>query len=125
MTLNPMILIAAGCLAATPILLPLQDAKPEAAADGFTSSARVRFAMLQYNDGAGQTQSVAARNIREVRLVKLSDQDLRLELLYHNGDYSLIALGTMHFISKADGMPSEEVLVTRTTSAGIRFPLVN
>lgn len=88
-------------------------------------SARVSFGALTYTEAGGQTPvTVLAKGLLEVRLLQVPTEGIRLEILYQNGDYSMIKPTSFHFLRKADA-GSYEVLVTRADVHGMAFPFVN
>lgn len=83
------------------------------------TTAVVSLSELQFTTQQGATQSVSARNVVEIRL--LEDQSrIRLELVYENGDYSMIDAQSFHLLRNAGG--AREVRLVRSRTAGMRFP---
>ena len=102
----------------------LQDKKTDKSG-GNGVSARVSFGAITYTDaGSQQPVTVLAKGLLEVRLIAIATEGIRLELLYQNGDYSMVKPTSFHFVRKADA-GSYEVLVTRTDIHGMAFPFVN
>jgi hypothetical protein len=100
-----------------------QDKKPEKPVANGTS-ARVPFGTLTYTEPGAPPVSVSAKSLIEVRLIQAPYEGLRVELLFQNGDYSLIKPASFQVQRKTDGN-SYEVLVTRTDPSGMAFPFVN
>ncbi len=79
----------------------------------------VSMSELQYVNMQGATVSVSARNVVEIRLLEECLDSIRLELLYDNGDYSLLTAQGMHILRSGG---SREVKLVRGKSARMRFP---
>ena len=82
----------------------------------------VRLSQLQYVDALGQTQSIPARNMLEVRAVVDAPEGMRLEVFYENGDYSLLDVRGFHLIRA--GQDVQEVRFTRTKVERLGFPKI-
>jgi hypothetical protein len=80
----------------------------------------VTLSELQYVNLQGAATSVSARNVVEIRLFEDAPDNLRIELLYENGDYSLVAAQAMHLLRNGTG--SREVKLVRGKTARMRFP---
>lgn len=80
----------------------------------------VSLSELQYVNLQGATTSVSARNVVEIRVFEDCVDGIRLELLYDNGDYSLIAAQAMHILRSGSG--NREVKLVRSKTARMRFP---
>jgi hypothetical protein len=75
---------------------------------------------LHYINQQGTLTVVAARNLVEVRLIEDRDDHIQLELIYENGDYSLINAQAFHLIRNGTG--SREVRFVRSKPERMRFP---
>ena len=75
---------------------------------------------LQYVSLQGTTTVVSARSVVEVRIFDDSTQSVRIELVYDNGDYSLITAQAVHLLRSGTG--NREVKLVRSSSARMRFP---
>jgi len=75
---------------------------------------------LQYVNAQGTTQAVSARNVVEIRLLEDHEQAIRLELLYDNGDYSLIDAQSFHILRNSG--TTREVRLVRGKKTRMRFP---
>lgn len=99
-----------------------EEKRPQGRPQG--TSARVNFAIFTYTDTGGRTTSVQARDLIEVRLLHGQQEHMRLELLYQNGDYSMVDAHAFHLVRKSEAGGSD-VVVTRAEPAAIVFPFVN
>lgn len=75
---------------------------------------------LQYVDRQGNKNVVPATNVVEIRVFDDQAESVRLELLYENGDYSLIDAQAMHILRKSGS--TRDVRMVRTQRAMMRFP---
>ncbi|MEZ6036836.1 MAG: hypothetical protein R3F29_05115 [Planctomycetota bacterium] len=107
-------------MAATLALVPqdpvAQDGQPKAT----DTVAITNLSDIQYTDLQGKTTTVSARNVVEVRLLEDVGLHVRVELVYENGDYSMIDAQSVHVLRHGTG--SREVRLVRTNRAGMRFP---
>lgn len=95
---------------------------PQAAPPGGSEPTTiVTITELQYLSLQGTPVSVPARNVVEIRLLEEFQQHVRLELLYDNGDYSLLATQGFHLL-RNNGGSSREVRLVRGKQANMRFP---
>lgn len=97
-----------------------QDPAPadgQASADATTI---IRISEFQYVDLQGKTNVVPARNVLEVRLLEDIAQNVRLEVLYENGDYSMVDAQAFHLLRS--GRDQLDVRFVRSNSARLRFP---
>jgi hypothetical protein len=83
-------------------------------------AAVLRISELQYVDLQGKTSVIPSRNVFEVRLLEDTQQGMRLEILYDNGDYSLIDAQALHILRS--GRDPMDVRFVRSTRARLRFP---
>ncbi|MCK5942411.1 MAG: hypothetical protein KAI24_10610 [Planctomycetes bacterium] len=90
-----------------------QDPKPE-------NIVVLPISEVQYVDLQGTLKVVPARNVVEVRVFDDQPHSVRLELLYENGDYSLIDAQAMHILRKNGA--SRDVRLVRTQRSTMRFP---
>lgn len=112
---------------AVPVIAALamvpQDPKPEAApadAQAAANSVVVMMSELQYTNLQGTTQVVPARAVAEIRFIEDHGEHIRLELIYENGDYSLIDAQAFHVLR--NGPSPREVALVRVQQARMRFP---
>lgn len=80
----------------------------------------VSIAELHYVGQNGAPTIVSARNVVEIRFLEDCTDHIRLELVYDNGDYSMIDATAFHLIRSGTG--SREVRLVRTKVARMRFP---
>jgi hypothetical protein len=90
--------------------------------DRWYKAAKVRVAQVQFSTPQGP-QAILAETLRELRLIDAGHGALWLEVLYENGDYSLLAPGTFHLIAQGR-TPTREVVVSRGSIASLAFPAV-
>lgn len=83
-------------------------------------SAVVQLSELHYTTPDGVTKVVAGRSVVEIRVLTDTESRIRLELLYDNGDYSLIDALAVHLLRNRGG--SHEVRLVRGRSEKMRFP---
>ena len=75
---------------------------------------------LRYIDQQGVEKTVPAANVVEIRVFDDHAHSVRLELLYENGDYSLIDAQAMHVLRKNGS--TRDVRLVRTQRSKMRFP---
>ena len=97
-----------------------QDPQAVVPADGTEQSTTAQITELQYVNLQGTTQVVTSRQVVEIRLVEDHSQHIRLELVYENGDYSLIHAQAFHLLR--NGTSAREVRLVRTRQGKMRFP---
>lgn len=98
--------------------LPPQDppsADPLQEQAAVTSMSELRYVTLQ-----GDPVVVPAKNVVEIRLLEDVSSRLRLELVYENGDYSLIDAQAFHLLR--NGPSAREVRLVRGKASRMRFP---
>lgn len=78
------------------------------------------IAELQYVDLQGEKHVVPSTNVVEIRVFEEQTQSVRLELLYDNGDYSMVDAQAMHLLRKNG--PTRDVRLVRSKRAAMRFP---
>jgi hypothetical protein len=83
-------------------------------------SAVVTLSELQYTTPDGSTKAVSARSIVEIRVLTEVSQAIRLELVYDNGDYSMVDVTAFHLLRNAGA--SQEVKLVRGKVERMRFP---
>lgn len=100
-----------------------QDPQPAAPQNpaGPEPTAIVSIQSLEYMTQQGTTVSVPARNVVEIRLLEEFEQHVRIELVYDNGDYSLLDTQGFHLLRNSGGA-SREVRLVRGKKANMRFP---
>lgn len=118
------LLLAALVGATLPLLASFTTQDPNKLVDPFAKSAKVTFSQLVYTDASGASQTIPAKTMTLIRLLQVPDDGLRLEILYENGDYSLIRPQTFHFLTRSDST-SASILVHRSSVASMSFPFVN
>lgn len=94
-----------------------QDPQVSADADATTV---VSISDLQYVSLQGTMTTVSARSVVEIRFLEDHKEHIRLELLYENGDYSLVDAQAFHLLRS--GGSSREVRLVRGKQARMRFP---
>jgi hypothetical protein len=117
------LLLAAAAGAIVPLLASFTFQDQTKLQDPFAKSAKVSFSQLIYTDSSGQQQTILAKNMTSVRLLQVPDDGMRLEILYQNGDYSLIRPQSFHFINRSDAS-AVEVFVYRSSVNSMAFPFV-
>ncbi|MFN3243059.1 MAG: hypothetical protein ACE37K_16285 [Planctomycetota bacterium] len=90
-----------------------QEPKPE-------NISVIPISTLQYVDMQGKLTAVPATNVVEIRMFDDQSESVRLELLYENGDYSLIDAQAMHILRKNGA--TRDVRLVRTQRSTMRFP---
>jgi hypothetical protein len=80
----------------------------------------VPISELQYDTPQGTTKLVSARNVVEIRFLEDHERSIRLELLYDNGDYSLIDAQAFHVLRNSGS--TREVRLVRGKQSRMRFP---
>lgn len=80
----------------------------------------ISLSEMQYTTLQGTTNAVSARNVVEIRLLEDYAHGIRLELVYENGDYSLIDAQSFHLLRNNGG--AREVKLVRSKVARMRFP---
>ncbi|MBX3462641.1 MAG: hypothetical protein KF830_05690 [Planctomycetes bacterium] len=83
-------------------------------------TAVVQLSELHYTTPDGVSKVVPGRSVVEIRVLTDAESHIRLELLYDNGDYSLIDALAMHLLRNRGG--SHEVRLVRGRSEKMRFP---
>ena len=97
-----------------------QDPQPTNPGGVVETTAVMPISEMQYTDLQGKTVVVSARNVVEIRLFDDQKQHVRLELLYENGDYSMIDAQALHLLR--NGSTKRDVKLVRTHLGGMRFP---
>lgn len=80
----------------------------------------VTISDLQYVNLQGVSTSVPARSVVEIRLLEECTQHIRLELVYDNGDFSLLDVQAFHLLR--NGSAAREVRLVRSKIDRMRFP---
>jgi len=75
---------------------------------------------MHYVDMQGKTSVIPSRNVFEVRLLEDTTHGMRFEIVYDNGDYSLIDAQAIHILRT--GKDPRDVRFVRSTRARMRFP---
>jgi hypothetical protein len=83
-------------------------------------TAIVPISELQYVNLQGTLATVSGRSVVEIRVIEDSTDNIRVELIYENGDYSLIVAQSIHLLRNAGG--TREVKLVRTKTPRMRFP---
>jgi hypothetical protein len=97
-----------------------QDAPAAATQQPPEHVAVITFSEMQYIDLQGKTTVLPARNVAEIRVFDDEQRQIRLELLYDNGDYSLIDAQALHILR--NGPSAREVRLVRSSQSRMRFP---
>ena len=111
------VLILTLPIATAMVMAPQDAAKTQKPQD---PTAVMTLSEMQYTDLQGKTVVVSARNVVEIRLLGDNDERVRLELLYDNGDYSLIDAQALHLLR--NGPSTREVKLVRAKGTDLRFP---
>ncbi|HEX5054609.1 MAG TPA: hypothetical protein VFZ65_22725 [Planctomycetota bacterium] len=99
-------------------MVPQDPPKPaDPAAD---QTAITQLSELQYTNLQGTPTVVSARDVVEIRFLEDNEHVIRLELVYENGNYSLIDAQSFHLLRT--GGFTREVKLVRTKRGGMRFP---
>lgn len=80
----------------------------------------VNLSELQYVNLQGATTSVSGRNVVEIRVFEDCTDAIRIELVYENGDYSLVDAQSIHLLR--NGGSTREVKLVRSKAPRMRFP---
>jgi hypothetical protein len=80
----------------------------------------MQMSEMHYVDMQGKTSVIPSRNVLEVRLLEDTTQGMRFEIVYENGDYSLIDAQAIHLLRT--GKDAMDVRFVRSTRARMRFP---
>jgi hypothetical protein len=102
------------------LLLAMMPQEPQAAEDPADVSSVMRVSELQYIDHQGKTNVIPSRNVFEVRLLEGTERGMRIEVLYDNGDYSMISAQALHVLRS--GRDAMDVRFVRSAPARMRFP---
>lgn len=92
-------------------------ARPTASGD---TAAVVSLSELRYTTPQGTAQTISSRTVVEIRLLEDHPNSIRLELLFENGDYSMIDAQAFELLR--NGGNTREVRLVRSKVAGMRFP---
>lgn len=84
------------------------------------AAAVVQLSELRYTTRDGATQAVSARSVVEIRVLTDLAPGIRLELVYDNGDYSMIDAEAFHLLRNVGS--TREVKIVRCKAAQMRFP---
>ncbi len=80
----------------------------------------LRVSEMQYVDLQGKTSVIPSRNVFEVRMLEDTQQGIRLEILYDNGDYSMVDAQALHVLRS--GRDPMDVRFVRSRRSRLRFP---
>lgn len=100
-----------------------QDPAPQSPAS--TDAARtdpfaiVPMSELKYTTPQGADRVLSARDVVEIRLLEDHPNNIRLELIYESGNYSMIDATEFHVLR---GGTTREVKLVRGKMARMRFP---
>ena len=75
---------------------------------------------LQYVTLNGKSETISSTSVVEIRIFDEQTDRIRLELLYDNGDYSLMDVQTMHILRKSG--VTRDVRLVRSKRSAMRFP---
>ncbi len=109
----------AAALAFTPNNTAPQEPQNPASAQKIESTI-ISLSELQVKDMGGETLRIPARRVVEIRVFEDITDHVRVEVLYENGDYSMIAGQAMHLLRRGDG--TRDVKLIRTKLTSMRFP---
>ncbi|MFT7537465.1 MAG: hypothetical protein ACI85K_003424 [Hyphomicrobiaceae bacterium] len=109
----------AAALAFAPIQ-SIQDPKPVDPNKPAELTSIISLATLQVVDLQGVITNISARTVVEIRMFDGMNDHIRVELLYENGDYSLIDAQAIHMLR--NGGDSRDVKLIRTGAMHMRFP---
>lgn len=109
----------AAALAFAPNQL-IQDPKPDDPNKPTESTSIISMSTLQVKDLQGSISSISAQTVVEIRMFDGMKDHIRVELLYENGDYSLIDAQAIHMLRT--GGASRDVKLIRTQPTRMRFP---
>ena len=79
-----------------------------------------RVSEVQYVDFQGKTNVVPSRNLLEIRLLDDVPQGIGIEIIYENGDYSLVHAQGFHVLRS--GRDLMDVRLVKSKQSNIRFP---
>lgn len=99
-----------------------QDPQGATKANPLLQSKITRISAVQYVDSAGETQQISSRNVVEVRVLDGSHPNIRFEVLYENGDYSMIDAQALHILRS--GNDKMNVRLARCPDSLQRFPIL-
>ena len=108
-----------AALAFTPNQTALQDPQSTANREQLVSTI-ISLSELQIEDMQGSVLRIPARRVVEVRMFDDMADHVRVEILYENGDYSMIAGQAIHILRSGDG--TRDVKLIRTKLRSMRFP---
>lgn len=108
-----------AALAFTPNQTALQDPQSTANREQLVSTI-ISLSELQIEDMKGSVLRIPARRVVEVRMFDDMADHVRVEILYENGDYSMIAGQAIHILRSGDG--TRDVKLIRTKLRSMRFP---
>ncbi|HEU4418573.1 MAG TPA: hypothetical protein VFT55_06515 [Planctomycetota bacterium] len=74
---------------------------------------------LRYTTPQGADRVLSARDVVEIRLLEDHPNNIRLELIYESGNYSMIDATEFHVLR---GGATREVKLVRGKMARLRFP---
>lgn len=113
------LLLPVPCLAALLAMMP-QDPQGSQDPNVTDVSQVLSLSEMQYVDLQGKTSVIPSRNVFEVRLLDDTENGMRLEIVYDNGDYSLIDAQAIHLLR--NGKDLMDVRFVRSVRARMRFP---
>src|SRR5262245_40871628 len=100
-----------------------QDPAPQSPANSDAAKIEpaviVPISELKYRTLHGADRVLSARTVVEVRLFEDHPHNIRLELIYENGDYSMIDATEFHVLRSGT---TREVKLVRGKLARMRFP---
>src|SRR5262245_38186858 len=112
-------LLPVPCVAALVAMMPQRAQGPEDPAVTDVSTI-LRVSELQYVDLQGKTSVIPSRNVFEVRMLEDMPQGIRLEILYDNGDYSLVDAQALHVLRS--GHEPMDIRFVKSSRARSRYP---
>ncbi len=80
------------------------------------------FAVLQYVNARGEMVEVPARNMSRLYVLRGAEDQIRLEILFENRDYSSVETREFHLIRSSAQVSAVDVAVVRDHFGGMAFP---
>lgn len=102
-----------------PFVFALAMVPQDPAADA-ESAMILSISDFQYVTLQGTVTTVPAKNVVEIRYLEDHNEHIRLELVYDNGDYSMIDAQGFHVLRSGSSM--REVKILRSKRSRLRFP---
>lgn len=113
-------LVLPALLVAAAVAMVPQDPQAAAQQTPTEHAAIASLSDLRYMTLQGTEVVVSARTVVEIRVHEERGEHIRLELLYENGDYSMLDTQGFHLLR--NGGTAREVKLVRCKQAAVRFP---